>query len=104
MPRRFTGDDDWLDDVEALSRPKAAKKPVQSRAQILQPEEGNSTVTEIFPNQSATRLDGEAQTSLCGYRMSTLAFGLAKRERSPVCVGDRVRVEAGVIVGRWRAP
>ncbi len=100
MPRRFTGDDDWLDDVEALSRPKAAKKPVQSRAQILQPEEGNSTVTEIFPNQSATRLDGEAQTSLCGYRMSTLAFGLAKRERSPVCVGDRVRVEAGVIVGR----
>jgi ribosome biogenesis GTPase len=32
--------------------------------------------------------------------MSTLAFGGATRERSPVCVGDRVRIEAGVIVGR----
>ena len=79
MPRRFTGDDDWLDDVKVPARHKAGKKPVQSRAQTLQPEEGNGTVTEIFPNQSAARLDGEVQTSLCGYRMSTLAFGLAKR-------------------------
>lgn len=101
MPPKFAGgEDDWLDDVEARSRPKAAKKPVQGRAQTLRPEEGNGTVTEIFPNQSAIRLDGKVQTSLCGYRMSTLAFGSAKRERSPVCVGDRVLVEAGVIVGR----
>lgn len=100
MPQKFTGWEDWLDADEALPRPKAAKKPVQSRAKTLPPEEGNGTVTEIFPNQSAARLDGKARTSLCRYRMSTLAFGSAKRERSPVCVGDRVRIEAGVIVGR----
>ena len=99
MQPRFTGDD-WLDDVDAVSRPKAAKKPVQNRAKTLLPEEGNGTVTGLFPNQSAVRLDGAARPSLCNYRMSTLAFGAAQRERSPVCVGDRVRVEAGVIVGR----
>ena len=101
MTPRFSGiEDDWLDDVEARPRSKAAKKPVLSRAEILPPEAGNGTVTELFPNRSAVRLDGAARPALCGYRMSTLAFGVAKRERSPVCVNDRVRVEAGVIVGR----
>ena len=99
MPPKFN-EDEWGDDADAVSRPKAAKKKVLSRAKILPPEEGNGTVTEIFPNQSAVRLDGAANPALCRYRMSTLAFGSANRERSPVCVGDRVRVEAGVIVGR----
>ena len=96
---RFT-QDDWLDGAETRARPKSAKKPVQNRAQILSPELGNGTVTSIFPNQSAVRLDGAERPALCHYRMSTLAFGMENRERSPVCVGDRVRVEAGIIVGR----
>ncbi|HVA65556.1 MAG TPA: ribosome small subunit-dependent GTPase A [Elusimicrobiota bacterium] len=95
-----TDADEWLDEAGAVSRPRAAKKKILSRAKILSPEEGNGTVTEIFPNQSAVRLDQEARPALCRYRMATLAFGAVHRERSPVCVGDRVRVEAGVIVGR----
>ncbi len=102
MVRDFSGaDDDWLDDVENKPRPKAAeKKPREGKAKILAPEEGNGVVCELFPNQSAVRLDGGPTTVLCGYRMATLAFRGATRERSPVAVGDRVRVEAGVIVGR----
>ncbi|MFA6317397.1 MAG: ribosome small subunit-dependent GTPase A [Elusimicrobiota bacterium] len=97
MRPRFV-DEDQFD--EEPSRRKSAKKPIRKRAVILAPGEGNGTVTEIFPNQAAVRSDGCARPSLCGYRMSTLAFGAAVRERSPVCVGDRVRVEAGVVVGR----
>ncbi|HVC08623.1 MAG TPA: ribosome small subunit-dependent GTPase A [Elusimicrobiota bacterium] len=98
---KFSTDaDEWLDETDAVFHPRAAKKKVLSRAKILPPEEGNGTVTEIFPNQSAVRLDRAARPALCRYRMATLAFGSVHRERSPVCVGDRVRVEAGVIVGR----
>ena len=94
-------DDDWLDDIESQPRPKAAaKKPLQGRASVLGHDEGNATVVELFPNQSAARLDGAMAPVLCGYRMETLASRGATRERSPVCVGDRVKVEAGVIVSR----
>lgn len=99
MRSRFN-EDDWRDEEEVRARPPGAKKSVHCRRKILQPEEGNGTVTELFPNQSAVLLDGAERPSLCGYRMSTLAFGAVNRERSPVCAGDRVRVEAGVIVGR----
>lgn len=85
-----------LDDRPA----RPARKKIPRRAKILTPAEGNGTVAEIFPNQSSVQLDGMPQRTLCLYRMSTLAFGGAQRERSPVCVGDRVLVEAGVIVGR----
>ncbi|MBI5623337.1 MAG: ribosome small subunit-dependent GTPase A [Elusimicrobia bacterium] len=97
MGPRFV-DEDQFD--EEPSRRKSGKKPVRKKAEILKPEDGNGIVTEIFPNQAAVRADGEARTRLCGYRMSTLVFGAAVRERSPVCAGDRVRVEAGAIVGR----
>lgn len=101
MPPTFRGEeDDWLDDRQPAARAKAAKKPVESRALVLRADQANGTVTELFPNQSAVRLDGAKDSKLCGYRMSTLAFGIVHRERSPVCVGDRVRVELGVIVGR----
>ena len=99
MSPKFLGDDE-LDEDQPTSRRKASKKPIQSQAKTLSLHKGNGTVTEIFPNQSAVRLDGSSQSVLCAYRMSTLAFGFSQRERSPVCVGDRVRVEAGVIVGR----
>lgn len=101
MSRKFTGEEgDWLDDVENAQPRKTGKKAVISRAQILTPAQGNAVVTQIFPNQCAARRDGQSESALCGYRMSTLAFGLTKRERSPVCVGDRVLLEAGVVVGR----
>ncbi len=94
-------DDDWLDDIEGRPRPKAAaKKPLQGRATVLGHDEGNATVVELFPNQSAVRLDGATEVVLCGYQMATLASRGAVRERSPVCVGDRVKVEGGLIVNR----
>lgn len=102
MPKDFSGaDDDWLDDVDPQRRPRsAAKKPLEGRATVLGAGEGNGTVVELFPDRSAVRLDGRAEPVLCGYRMSTLASRGSTRERSPVCVGDRVKVEAGVIVNR----
>jgi ribosome biogenesis GTPase len=99
MRPRFN-EDDPRDEVRVRARPVGGKKSVHCRRKILPPEEGNGTVTEIFPNQSAVLLDGAARPVLCGYRMSTLAFGAVNRERSPVCAGDRVRVEAGVVMGR----
>ena len=66
---------------------------------MLRPDQANGTVTELF--RIKRRAPGwNKNSNLCGYRMSTLAFGIARRERSPVCVGDRVYVERGVIVGR----
>lgn len=101
MSSKFRGaEDDWLDDVEPAVRPKSSKKFVVGKAEALRPDQGNGTVTELFPNRCAVRLDGAKDSKLCGYRMSTLAFGTVHRERSPVCVGDRVRVEVNVIVGR----
>ncbi len=101
-PPTFRGaEDDWLDDVGApLRRPNSSKKPGTRAARLLPPERTNATVVELFPNRSAVRLDGAKVSQLCGYKMSTLAFGAQERERSPVCVGDRVRVETGAIIGR----
>ncbi|MBI5881935.1 MAG: ribosome small subunit-dependent GTPase A [Elusimicrobia bacterium] len=98
MRPRIT-EDSWLDDDDPARR-KPGKKPIRKNARTLGQDEGNATVTEIFPNQAAALLDGAAKPCLCGYKMSTLAFGAAVRERSPVCVNDRVRVEAGVITRR----
>lgn len=99
MRSKSRGAQEWLDEGELPPRRKR-KQPVAGRGRELRAEEGNGTVAEIFPNRSAVRLDGREGRTLCGYRMATLAFDAAERERSPVCVGDRVRVEAGVIVGR----
>lgn len=96
-----SADDDWLDDVAGKPRPKSSeKKPLQGRAQVLAFEAGNGTIIEIFPNQALVRVAGLEKPALCGYRMATLASRGAARERSPVCVGDRVLVESGVIVNR----
>jgi len=103
MPRAFDDpEDDWFDGLKVPPRRKYAKRPMKGRARELSEAEGNATVAEIFPNQSSVRPDNGEVSRLCGYRMTTLAFGGPCRERSPVCVGDRVRVEAGVIVGRCR--
>ena len=101
MPPRFDdSDEDWADGLKIPVRRKYFKRPMKGRARELPAADGNAIVAEIFPNQAAVRLVGGKARSLCGYRMATLAFGGTSRERSPVCVGDRVRLEAGVIVGR----
>jgi len=87
-------------DVPVPVRRKYAKRIREGQAHELPAEEGNATVIELFPNQCAVRLDGGAERRLAGYRLSGLSMAGVSRERSPVCVGDRVRLEAGVIVGR----
>ncbi|MBI5202870.1 MAG: ribosome small subunit-dependent GTPase A [Elusimicrobia bacterium] len=102
MPNTRRGDD-WSDDVQHEPRPtSSARKPHVVRARRLSPEECNGTVAEIFPNRSAVRLDSRPDVLLCNYRMATLAVRGGSRERSPTCVGDRVRVEGDVIVGACR--
>ncbi|MDD5628322.1 MAG: ribosome small subunit-dependent GTPase A [Elusimicrobia bacterium] len=101
MPPKFLGGDErWLDSEDRSPRPKHSRKAAPRRGFILRPEEGNAVVAEVFPNQSAVRRDGAGERLLCDYRMASLAVGGAARERSPVCVGDRVRVQAGTITGR----
>lgn len=91
----------YLDAALEESAPrKYAKRPMRGRARELPEAEGNATVTEIFPNQAAVRPDGGTARIVCGYRMTVPHAEVATRERSPVCVGDRVKAEAGVIVGR----
>ena len=98
----WSGDseEEWVDGLKVPPRRKYAKRAVTGRAVELAAQDGNATVAEIFPNQAAVRFDGGAARRLCGNRMRSLAFGGNSRERSPVCVGDRVRVSGAVIVGR----
>jgi ribosome biogenesis GTPase len=110
-------EEEWAEGLKLPARRKYAKRIVKGRAVELEAAAGNGVVAEIFPNQAAVRLDtcgtgssaGAGRTDsltaggarkLCGYRMSALAFGGNVRERSPVCVGDRVLVAGDVIVGR----
>jgi ribosome biogenesis GTPase len=93
-------EEDEAEGPQPSPRRKYAKRIVRGRAVELAASEGNATVVEIYPNQAAVRPDGEAGRRLCGYRMSALAFGGGLRERSPVCVGDRVLTAGGVITGR----
>ncbi len=93
-------EDEWAQGLKLPIRRKYAKRLLKSVSRELTAAEGNGVVAEIFPNQASVRLDGGEAQRLCGYRMRSLSFGGSSRERSPVCVGDRVRVEASVIVGR----
>lgn len=93
-------EEEWIQGLKVRARRKYAKRPLKGRGRQLPPAEGNATVVEIFPNQAAVVRDTGRSRGLCNYRMRSFAFGGASRERSPVCVGDRVRVEVDVIVGR----
>ncbi len=99
-PRPDDCDEEWVEGLKIPCRRKYAKRLLKGRARELPPAESNATVAEIFPNRAAVRPDSGEAPYLCAYRMKTLAFGGKTRERSPVCVGDRVRVEDAVIVGR----
>jgi ribosome biogenesis GTPase len=72
----------------------------------ISPEEANATVTEVFPQLCRVRFDGDGSERLCSYRRAQVyehgLGGDGTRERSPVAVGDRVRVmsvtpQAGVV-------
>lgn len=115
-PKYRGGSDDWLDNEKLRSglvrKKKAGQGAPPARARELAPEEANGTVAEVFRKQARVRLDGtsgagagsgEAEPRrelLCNYRMAALVGKSEEvRERSPVAVGDRVRVEGDVITG-----
>lgn len=100
MAAKFRGgSDDWLDN-ESESKREGAKKSPNNKFRELAFKEGNATVAEVFPNQSRVRFD-DGRELLCNYRkIGLMPRGVDQRSRAPVCVGDRVKVEGDVIVGR----
>ena len=108
MAPKFKGDsDDWLDN-ERLGK-KGRKRPqkvVQARGLDLPWIQANATVEEVYPKQCRVRMDGEGQAFLCSYRWAEIMnrSKTEARERTPVCVGDRVLVDtedhrSGVVTG-----
>ncbi len=108
MAPKFKGDsDDWLDNEQLGGKGrKRPKKAVQARGLDLPWSQANATVEEVFQKQCRVRLDEDQSNFLCSYRWAEL-ISKAKtetRERTPVCVGDRVLVQkldeqSGVVVG-----
>lgn len=62
----------------------------------LDPSEGNATVAEVLPKQCIVWMDEGGGTLLCNYRRAKVLRQNEEgpRERSPVAVGDRVKVAA----------
>lgn len=97
MAPKFRGNsEDWLDDQKPSHHNKSQgtrpKKVANARSVGLPEEEGNATVVEVFPNQC--RVVQEGASFLCSYRRAEVV-GKSKtgsRDRTPVAVGDRVRV------------
>lgn len=99
---RSSSSDDWLD-APVSRREKIERKPKRESAIALRWDEGNATVIEVFPKQCRVRCDEEPSSIiLCTYRRAaifgaaTLPVGPRKleiRERTPVTVGDRVKVQ-----------
>jgi ribosome biogenesis GTPase len=95
MMPKFKGDEEnWLDDEERPSGqplPKTRKKNIANRTTALPITEANAQVVEIFPNQCRIRMNQDQKIRLCHYRRAGV-ISPNKRERSPVAVGDRVKV------------
>ncbi len=108
MAPKFNGDsDDWLDNENLRGKSqKRPKKVIQARGLDLPWAQANATVEEVFPKQCKVRLDEGGRGFLCSYRWAEI-MNKAKteaRERTPVCVGDRILIEklddrSGVVVG-----
>ncbi len=98
-PKYRRGEDGFLDDEKYSQRThRHGQKRPDSKARLLDAEESNATVAEVFPNQCRIRWDREpgapVEEMLAAYRRSTvLRKGGAVRERAPVAVGDRVKAE-----------
>ncbi len=118
MAPKFKGDtEDWLDDEDSSSGGRATKaKPgPKDKARTIPASEANGTVSEVYPNQCRVWLDASVQLPsatpssapipapvafdeakplrqlLCNYRRAGVV-GFSKTERTPVAVGDRVKV------------
>lgn len=88
------------------SRATKKNKPRSIQSEYLPDAEANAVVTEVHPKLCKVRLDTGGGDLLCSYRRVDVlyrAIGVF-RERSPVAVGDRVKVSAlgsrdGVVEG-----
>lgn len=107
MTPKFRGDsDDWdNDESERGVHASRGGKPKKGKPKVsyIVGELANATVTEVFPNQCLVLRDAGAGKMNCTYRKAKLPT-VEIRERAPVAVGDRVRVEVisntdGVIDG-----
>ncbi len=114
MPK-YKGDlQDWLDTEECSQglRPSKRSQKVASQGSFcLSQEEANAWVVEVFPNQCRVILDPSltdplSRELLCTYKRGQLVGRMKKeyRERTPVTVGDRIRVRSidpltGVVEG-----
>ncbi|MGE0615979.1 MAG: ribosome small subunit-dependent GTPase A [Bacteriovoracia bacterium] len=97
--------DEWLDDQSTeggtrhssrsltSKKARAKKNALQARSALLDPTEGNASVTEVFPKLCRVLVDGTGTELLCPYRRASVYQSSDEhRERSPVVVGDRVKV------------
>jgi len=99
MSPKFRGNaDDWLDNEQERTKLKRSRPPRSGKEKVSLPShEANALVTEVFPNQCRVVMDSGA-SKLCSYRKAQVQ-GLAEyggeffRERAPVAVGDRVKVD-----------
>lgn len=95
MTPKYRGDDDdFLDSDQergAHGTGRQAKKAGKPKKDYLPAEEGNGTVTEVFPNQCKVT-DDAGKEYACTYRKAKLPTPEI-RERAPVAVGDRVKFE-----------
>lgn len=119
MAPKFRGrTDDWLDDqksgraVNRKNKLSAQTKKPKARATALDESLANATVSEVYPKLCQVWPDpsqipspnssgdptqnGSASLPkkiLCGYRRAEVIGATEIRERAPVAVGDRVRVD-----------
>lgn len=120
MTPKFRGDsDDWLDDEDSSTSGARGTAPGRARkgdAKIIPASQANAVVAEVYPNQCRVRLYPEARPDestdeiTCSYRRAGVisntggAGKAGTKERSPVAVGDRVKVAinadgSGVVKG-----
>lgn len=75
---------------------KKSKKVTNTvRSAFVELSETNATVIELHPKFVRVRIDATNQTPLCTYRRAALwqSRDSETRDRSPLCVGDRVKVK-----------
>ncbi len=85
--------DQWLDDEEGDLKKRSKSR---GQAQPIPWTDANGTVMEVYPNLCRVRRDGDFGEFLCQYRRKKIFLNRTgkRQERSPVTVGDRVRMEA----------
>lgn len=94
--------DRWLDDEKSAGghgRHSALKSGshdrISEKAVSLEPEEGNATVSVVYPKQCRVIVDADGRELLCPYRRNAVfqRNSDGTRARTPVSVGDRVKVQ-----------